>query len=94
MITIKCKESEESSFSRCIAYECSSENWEECEYYDCNISFEYADNDKIEISSDREIDIKVCNYNTFYNYPKCGMDTDCENCRFYYGNIKICWLIK
>jgi len=87
MINIKCKESEEGLFERCMAYECNGKDCEECEYYDCNISFEYVEKDKIEISSDEEIDIKVCSYNTFYNCPKCGVETNCDKCRFYYGNI-------
>ena len=89
MIIVKCKESEEAMFSRCIAYECTNETCEDCKYYDCNISFEHVDKESIEILSSDEIDIKVCNYNTFYNYPKCEMGVDCDKCRFYYDNIKI-----
>ena len=103
MIKIYCKESDEPYFTRCICYDTSTSTCDaydnkcdECPYYDCNIQFIHHDLDRIIIeASIKDLDIKTCLFNTFYNYIGCGVvdylnkNETCSDCRFWYDNIEV-----
>ena len=102
MIKIYCKESDEPYFTRCISYDTSTSTCDaydnkcdECPYYDCNIQFIHHDLDRIIIeASIKDLDIKTCLYNTFYNWRSCGVinldkEEDCRDCKFWYENIEV-----
>jgi hypothetical protein len=95
MIQINCKDSD--NLRQCVKYgACPKEqdeidNYcnEQCKYNTNNIEFNYIEEDKISIKGCD--DLKCCIYNTMYNYRKCGIakeNEDCTNCRYWYENIK------
>ena len=96
---IYCKKEDSGKFSKCLKYgDCPKEAndneefcLEECPYNIFNVEIEETDDNQIYVEDVDLDDLKVCLYETFYNYRGCGMvneGEDCDNCRFYNDNIK------
>jgi hypothetical protein len=96
MITIKCNQEIFRNIDRCIKHGKCPEDKEYinnycndvCIYNFNNIDFIAVDDGFITIIGSNSSDIKNCIKDTLYNYPKCGEDKDCEECPYYYKNIK------
>jgi len=101
MIKIYCRKEDAKKLSKCLkqgacpkdAYANEKFCVEKCYYNIENVEIEKTKDEQICIEGieDIEDNLKICIYNTFYNYLACGMvdnGENCDNCRFYNDNIK------
>ena len=97
MIKIICNENDWHLIDQCInydnctdsAYEIENYCQEKCIYNTNQINFSFHNKNTIEVFSDFDFELKVCIHKSLYNSPKCGVESNCEFCRFFYKNIVI-----